>query len=291
MKRKQIMASSTKSFPAPNGLVGATPDDEPQGENPNNESPLSDPVFWLWIVGMCGVSGAFLLQSYYPSFIGPLSNVLPSVGAAFAFASALLCWRRYGFVIRRRFEAVWFLFTLGTGMWVLAEMTWATYYFFLNVPVPYPSVADVFYIGGYFPLILGLAFYFGAFSVAMSRQRLVAAVISIVIVALVALGFVMPAELSKGLGPLNTFSDMIYPVLDLVLFSLTALCLAIFLGGRISRWWILFGAASLLYVVGDEYFLYQVAAGTYYNGSFDDMFFILGYLTFAIAFHAHRREF
>ena len=252
---------------------------------------MSDPVFWLWIVGMFGVSGAFLLQSYYPSFIGPLSNVLPSAGAAFAFASALLCWRRYGFEIHRRFEAVWFLFTLGTGMWVVAEMTWATYYFVLNVPVPYPSVADVFYVGGYFPMILGLAFYFGAFSVAMSRQRLVAAAISIGIVALVALGLVMPSELSKGLGPLNTLVDLIYPILDLILFSLTALCLAIFLGGRISRWWVLFGAASLLYVVGDEYFLYQVAAGTYYNGSIDDMFFILGYLTFAIAFHAHRREF
>ena len=272
-------------------MVGEASDDESQGESQNRGSPWSDPVFWLWIVGMGGVSGAFLLQSYYPSFIGPLSNVLPSAGASFAFASALLCWRRYGFRVHRRFEAVWFLFTLGTGMWIVAEVTWAIYYFILNVPVPYPSVADVFYIGGYFPLILGLAFYYGAFSVALSRRRLVAAAISIVIVALVALGLVMPTELSKGLGPLSTLIDMIYPILDLILFSLTALCLAIFLGGRISRWWILFGAGSLLYVVGDEYFLYQVAAGTYYNGSIDDMFFILGYLTFAIAFHAHRREF
>ena len=251
----------------------------------------SELPFRLWVVGMAGMSLVFMLQSYYPSYIGPVSNVLPAAGAALAFASAALCWRRYGFGLSRRFDAVWFCFALGTGMWVVAEVTWAVYYFVLDIPVPYPSVADLFYAGGYFPLLVGLALYLGAFSVALSGWWLAGAVVSIAIVGAVALGLELPTELSRGLSPVNTLSDLAYPILDLALFSLTAFSLAIFLGGAISKWWILFGGASLLYVVGDEYFLFQIAVGTYYNGSVDDLFFILGYLTFALAFYAHRREF
>jgi hypothetical protein len=252
---------------------------------------LSDATFRIWAVSIALVSLTFGLQSYYPSLIGPLSNVFPAAGASAAFTSSLLCWKRYGFGLRRRFEAVWFFFSLGTGLWILAELTWASYYFILNVEVPYPSVADFFYIGGYLPMIAGLVLYLGAFSVAMSRKRLAVALASIAAAVTVAMGMVVPSELSQGLSALNIMTDLAYPILDLVLFSLTILCLAIFVGGRISKWWYLFGGASLLYVIGDEYFLYQVAAGNYYNGSIDDLFFILGYLTFALAFYAHRREF
>ena len=269
------------------------PDNAPLGEGRLSlkGSFLSETTFKLWVLGVLGASAVFGLQSFYPDYIGPLSNVFPSAGAFLAFASALLCWRRYGFGVRRKFESLWFFFSLGTGMWFAAEVAWAVYYFLLNVPVPYPSVADVFYIGGYFPVSLALVLYLSTFSVAMSRRRLIYAGVAIVFAFALALGVVMPTELAQHLPVLNVLSDLAYPVLDLVLFSLTVLCLAIFLGGSITKWWYVFGAASVAYVVGDEYFLYQIASGTYYNGSLDDLFFIIGYLTFALAFYAHRREF
>ena len=252
---------------------------------------FSEGAFRLWVIGVVGVSLAFALQDLYPSLIGPLSNVLPAGGAGVAFASALLCWRRYGFGLRRQFEAVWFMFSLGSGLWILAELAWATYYFFLNVEVPYPSIADIFYIGGYFPMLAGLVLYLRAFSVAMSRKRLSLALSAIGVAVTLAMAFVLPLELTEGLSPLNLLTDLAYPILDLALISLTVLALAIFIGGAISKWWVLFGGASVLYVIGDEYFLYQFAAGTYYNGSFDDLLFVLGYLALALAFYAHRREF
>ncbi len=251
----------------------------------------SEREFVLWAAGIIGVSMVFGLQSYYPSYIGPLSNVLPALGAFVAFGSALLCWRRYGFGVRHRFELIWLLFSAGTGLWVMAEVTWAAYYFVLNVSVPYPSAADFFYVGGYLPMLAGLVLYLGTFSTALSGRRLAIAIVAIACAVTLALGLVVPAELSRGLQPLDVLTDLAYPVLDLALFSLTMVCLAIFLGGSISKWWILFGGASLLYVVGDEFFLYQVATNVYYNGSFDDLLFIFGYLTFALAFFAHRREF
>ena len=249
------------------------------------------PGFRLWVAAMLGVSLIFAFQSQYSEAIGPLSNVLPAACAFSAFLCALSCLRRYGLSRRLDFGAVWFFLTLGTGMWVVAEATWALYYFVLQVALPYPSFADVFYAGGYLPIIAGLLGYLRTFHVALSRRRLGYALIGVAAAVALALLFVLPVELGQSLAPVTLLTDMLYPVLDLVLLSLTILSLAIFLGGRLASWWVLFGAGATLYVIGDEFFLYQVAQGSYYNGSVDDLIFLLGYLTFAIAFYAHRKEF
>jgi len=247
--------------------------------------------FRAWLFSMIGVTLVFAFQSLYPTYIGGLSNVLPTACATTAFLSAFLCMRRYGFGLRLNFEAVWFLFTLGMGMWAIAEGSWAFYYFVLKVAVPYPSLADIFYMGGYLPIIAGLVGYLDTFHEALSRRRLGFAVVFIGIAVALALAFVLPIELGQKLSASVFLTDMAYPVLDLVLFSLTVLSLAIFAGGTIAKWWVLFGIASALYVVGDEFFLYQVALGSYYNGSVDDLIFLLGYLTFALAFYVHQKEF
>jgi hypothetical protein len=247
-------------------------------------------VFRVWLASTVALTMVFSLQSFYPELIGPLSNVFPTVCASGAFASAFLCLRRYGFGLRS-FEAVWFCFALGTGLWALAEASWAIYYFVLNIQVPYPSLADVFYIGGYLPIIVGLGAYLGTFRVAMSKQRLGLAIVVIGIATTLAMAFVLPIENAQNLSLVNLTTDLVYPVLDLVLLSLAILSLAIFYGGTIARWWMLFSLGATLYVVADEFFLYQVAEGTYYNGGLDDLIFLLGYLMLALAFYMHRKEF
>jgi hypothetical protein len=248
------------------------------------------PGFRAWLVIVVTLTAIFALQPLYPSLIGPLSNVFPTACASGAFVSALICLRRYGFGLRT-FEVVWFCFALGTGLWALAEASWAIYYFLLNIQVPYPSVADIFYIGGYFPIIIGLGAYLGTFRVAMSTRRLGLAIAIIGTAAALALAFVLPIESAQNLSLVNLATDLIYPILDLVLLSLAILSLAIFYGGSIAKWWMMFGLGAALYVMGDEYFLYQVAAGQYYNGGLDDLLFLLGYLILALAFYTHRKEF
>ena len=243
------------------------------------------------MTAMVGVTLVFAFQPLYPNLIGPVSNILPTACAFAAFVGSLSCLRRYGFARRLDFSAIWLLFTVGTGLWVLAESTWAFYYFVLRVAVPYPSIADVFYAGGYFPIIAGLLGYLSTFWVALSRRRMWYAIVATGAGVTLALLFVIPVELGKNLSAINFLTDMMYPVLDLVLLSLALLSLAIFAGGRIANWWMLFGAGASLYVIGDEFFLYQVAHGTYYNGSIDDLIFLLGYLTFAMSFYVHRKEF
>jgi hypothetical protein len=261
------------------------------GAATHRSSLLSFLGFRAWLFGITGVTLIFVLQPFYSGAIGPISNILPAACATTAFASAFACARRYGVRFRLDFGSVWFLFSLGTGLWSIAESTWAYYYFVLNTTIPYPSMADIFYVGGYLPIIAALVGYLRTFHVSPSRRRKAYAVLAIGTGVALALSFVLPIELSTGPSLSQFITDMTYPVLDLVLFTLTVLSLAVFAGGRIAKWWMLFGAGSVMYVIADEYFLYQVAHGSYYNGSLDDLIFLLGYLTFALAFYAHRKEF
>ncbi len=251
---------------------------------------FSTAVLMSWLLLTVGISLVFAFQQFYPDLMGPLSNIFPSICAGTAFVSSALCMRRYGFNLRKRFQSIWFFFTLGTGLWVLAELGWAIYYFILNVEVPYPSVADIFYLGGYVPMFLGLVFYLKRFSAAMTRRKLALAVATIGGSTSLVVGLVLPIEFATDQPIVTIITNVSYPVLDLLLLSVTILSLAIFFGGTLARWWILFGGAAVLYIVGDELFLYQIAAGTYYNGNLDDLIFLLGYMVFALAFYVHRKE-
>lgn len=84
--------------------------------------------------------------------------------------------------------------------------------------------------------------------------------------------------------------DFAYPVLDLALFSMAILGLAVFYGGTIGKSWLLMNAAILCNVVGDFLFSYATIQETYYNGHICDLVFLYGYLLFLAAFYAHSKE-
>jgi hypothetical protein len=244
-----------------------------------------------WMFGMVGICLIFAGQPFYQSLIGPLSNVFPATFAAIACYSAQACVRRYGLKGRSKFQLVWLSFTIGMALWIAAESTWAVYYFFLGNAVPYPSVADIFYVGGYLPIFAGLVLYFETFSASMSRARLAVAGSTIGVASVLVVYFVLRNEFGMNYSYVKILLDLMYPVLDLIMLSLAILSLAIFIGGRIAKYWVIFSSAAILYVIGDEFFLYQVANNTYYNGDLDDLIFLLGYLTFALAFYVHKKEF
>jgi len=171
----------------------------------------------------------------------------------------------------------------------LGEITWAAYYF-SNVPVPYPSIADVFYLGSYVPMILAQALYFKAFSSVLTKKRLAISLAVIVVCGIIVFELVLPTEFAGSPSVLTVIDDQIYLIMDMALLSLTILSLAIFSGGTMARWWTILAAGFVLDIIGDEVFFYQNAQGKYYNGSLSDAVYVFAYLFLALAFYIHRRE-
>jgi len=246
--------------------------------------------YFVWLFLAISTMSVFSFQNFYFSEIGLITNTVEPASICGAFIVSLLCARRYGFKLKERlFDRIWSLIMVGMGLWAAANVVWSTDYF-LGIAVPYPGLSDYFYLGADVPLAAALIMYFRPFSAALTLRRLAICALVIAVSAGIIIGFVMRSEFAITQPLTSTITDLLYPITDIILMSLTILNLAIFIGGTISKWWIMFGAGIVFYIIADELFLYQNSQGTYYNGSSSDIAYVLSYLVFALAYYVHRRE-
>jgi len=174
---------------------------------------------------------------------------------------------------------------------VLGEVGWAVYTLLLNVEIPYPSIADAFWLIGYVPLFIALYLYVRAFRFSTPKLMHATADVVVSVVSLFLFAFLVTQILVAAAEETTTLAvDIAYPALDLALFSLSILGLLIFAKGKIARAWLLINGAILMNVVADILFSYTTLQGTYYNGHFLELFFHWGYILFALAFYTHRKE-
>ncbi|MGB9854009.1 MAG: hypothetical protein ACPLRY_04285 [Candidatus Bathyarchaeales archaeon] len=233
----------------------------------------------------------YAFQGYYPGFISFFSNAFPPLIAGATVIISGFSLGKYWHKAREQFSIVWLFFTCGLFLWFMGEAAWAGYTLILGVEVPYPSVADVFWVSGYIPFFIALLLYVKLFSSALSLKMFAASLLITVGLAI----FVSAALITPILGveeDLVTMAmDFAYPLLDITLFSVAFLGLLIFWKGNLGKSWLLINVAILLDVCADMLFSYATAQGTYYSGHVADLIFDLSYLFFLIAFYIHAKEF
>lgn len=175
-------------------------------------------------------------------------------------------------------------------LWFLGELSWTVYTLLLNVEIPYPSIADIFWLSGYVPLLIALFVYSRLFASALSkRKKVVIAALIIILGVLVSVALIVPLMgVEKNL---ETFTiDLAYPLLDIALLSTALVGLAIFQKGSLGKSWLWIILGILFNVAGDMIFSYTTAQDTYYNSHPSELLFIYGYLLFMTAFYVHTKE-
>lgn len=239
-----------------------------------------------------GLALIYVFQNSYPDFMYFFSNAFYPFVAGVAVIVSVSALRKYWGNPGDKHSKIWIGFTLGMIFWFLGEMGWAIYTLFLNVEIPYPSIADAAWLIGYVPLFIALYLYVRTFQFAISKTMFLLATVAVCITSFALLfSLVSPILANASEHDMVTLIvDMAYPALDVVLFSLSILGLLIFAGGKIARAWLLINGAILMNVVGDVLFSYATLQGTYYNGHWAELFFAWGYILFALAFAAHKRE-
>ena len=256
------------------------------------------PLRWLTLLAAYKVALAiaatlvilYSFQGYYPEFIWLLSNALPPLVAGAAVISSGVSLQKYWRNSKERFSKVWLFFTVGLFLWFLGESVWMGYTLILNVETPYPSVADAFRLIGYLPMFLALYLYVRIFSLVLSKKL---AATSLTITALMTI-FVSMALINPVLGSGEDLTTMVvdfaYPLLDILLFSVSLLGLLIFSEGTIGKSWFLINAAIFSCVIGHMLFSYTTLQGTYYSGHLLELFFHFGYIFFLLSFPVHVEE-
>ena len=160
----------------------------------------------------------------------------------------------------------------------IAETLWVVFEHVLNVE-PFPSIADFFWLAGYFFLFLFLAYYLKPVKKFITKNIILFATTASVIFLVPTL--LLAYEQNSTLSGLELAIALGYPILDaLLLFPLT-IGIILFFKIETSSLWSMFLLAVILYTVGDTFFLALSMNDSYYTGHPMDGLYIMGYTFFA----------
>lgn len=227
-----------------------------------------------------------LLQSY-PELLYGFSN---TVSIAFSLIPLVLA--AYSLSVHRddrwfrRLDA--FLF-VGFLLWFIGEFTWGFYALYLGVEIPYPSLADVFWLVAYPFVLMGTVSFVYPFRSAIRRRNIIPSLaVSALATLVVGVVLVLPT-LSFSEDTITNIVSLSYPILDIVFLFVSITGVTLFWGGRIARAWYWFTAGAGIMAIGDILFSYAVANGTYYSGDPLDLLYVFSYTCYGLALHQNLR--
>lgn len=246
---------------------------------------------WFPRVAILVVALVFLaMYILQPGGIRPL-EVFSDVACLLAAALAAVL----AFVASARLDRgspqhrAWMLIGLGMAMWTAAELLWMYLEVGIGDDVPYPSPADIIWVVGYVPLIIGLFTGYRGLRVRLSaRLRLVVALAYGVLLAALAHVFLGPMFFGPSSGsPAEAFFGSCYLVGDLTLAFIATLSLIVVWDGLIGRPWLSITIGMLLFALSDSGFSYADRAGTYavganWESAMIDVMYLAAYLLVAL---------
>jgi two-component system cell cycle response regulator len=205
---------------------------------------------------------------------------------AIVVAAALFCLARP--FIRSDDRLAWTLVGLGLLAWGVGDIYYSVALADLE-EIPYPSIADAFYLAFYPLVYAGLALLLRSRLQGLRGDLWVDGVIAaLTIAALVAaLVFGVIVDVTGG-DPGAVGTNLAYPFADLGLIAVVTVVLAM-TGWHVDRAWGCVLAGSLVFSVSDTAYLYQTAVGTYVEGTIVDTGWVAGIVIVAIAAWQPRR--
>jgi hypothetical protein len=192
---------------------------------------------------------------------------------------------------RGKFGSVHTGLFLAVLFWCLGEAIWGIYEVGLRIPIPFPSLADVFYLAGYLPAIISILLALRLLSRGLTEiKMLVSSLLGLMIIGLV-FSFLLNPLLSNSTGALTAVLDLAYPSLDSILLILAIMMLLIFEGAPPSTPWLWISVGMILTTIGDISFSLGTLQGWYYSGHPVELLWLWGYIALALGFDYQRKQF
>jgi diguanylate cyclase (GGDEF)-like protein len=184
---------------------------------------------------------------------------------------------------------IWYCFAAGQALWVVGDFMFGYFEHVLDV-APFPSLADVLYLGGYPVLVAGLAILIRGRASGRDRAGLVDAGIIAAGVGLLAWEFwIRPIVLDESLSPAAWLISLGYPMMDLLMFVMVARLFTT-AGARTPSFRLLAGAIMLVLVADVVYADLNVPDLSYAGGWVDSGWLLSYALWAAAALHPSMRS-
>lgn len=228
------------------------------------------------------MTGVFLLWVIFDVDGAHVTLQVDDIGqGAAAWCATVVC----GIAARRASvgRATWALFAVSSFAWGAGEVVWCYYALIKNIPVPFPSLADVGFLTAVPLAFAGLLVY-------PAGQRRPGARIQGVLDGCIISTSLLFASWATVLGPLyrshqggvlKQVISLAYPMSDVIMVSLVIILIA--RAGRTGRIRLeLVMAGVVAFAVSDSAFAYLTEVNSYNGGSFLDTGWVAGYLLIAL---------
>jgi len=174
---------------------------------------------------------------------------------------------------------------IGGGLlsYSIAQFIWLFYNLFSSIEVPYPSIADIFFLLFYVLVFIGFISLVNIFKQSVTKSIVIQSVILLPIVLALSLVFVFKPDLSSNLSFLGKVLNILYPVCDALVLYIILITLRVSGGYFKSTIWF-FSVAGTVLLLGDFLFTYRNSQETYWNGDISDIVFLLSAYLFFLSF-------
>lgn len=203
----------------------------------------------------------------------------------------------WGIVIARKWGGIrsimgksLLLFSIGLLSQEIGQILYSAYIYFLKIPVPYPSIGDLFFYGT-IPLYIAAVLYLARasgihISLRSFKSKLQAVLIPLGMLIFSYIIFLQGYEFDWA-KPLTVFLDLGVPIGQTIYISLAILTYTLTRGllGGMMRSKVLFILFALLaQYIADWTFLYQANRKIWYAGGVNDFMYLCSYflLTFGL---------
>jgi signal transduction histidine kinase len=174
------------------------------------------------------------------------------------------------------------LFAIGGAFWMIAEQIWQMYDHVWEGD-PFPSEADIFYLGAY-PLMT--AFLFLSLKPILRKTNRNVWLFAIGL----SISFLIPSILGAyddmfGEESFAVSIALAYPILSAIQITPAIVGIMYLTKQGASLSWMLILFGFIVYGIADTFFLFAELDGTYYDGHPVDLFWLYSYILIAFAFH------
>ncbi len=182
--------------------------------------------------------------------------------------------------LRRDEGAAWIWIAAGVFAWTAGDAYYTIALQSMATP-PFPSFADVGYLGFYLPVFVGLGLLVRSSVLDFSGVVWIDGLIGGFTVCSLATGLVLGAVWRTSTGSFaSVATNLAYPTGDALLLSLIFCALGLS-GWKVNRIWLLLGGGLILFAGADSLYLFEVAHGTYRYGTWLDLGWPAGFVLIA----------
>jgi len=253
-------------------------------------------VYALSLIVSISVTILYVIGQADLEFMRIFSNI---IFAPVAFAPVVVAFetsRRYGWEFESKLGRIWLMFLIGIFLWFLGEFVWAIYVLGFKIDAPYPSVADVFYLLGYLPLICGFIMYLMQFRPALSLKTARLGLFIATVMIILTIAFLYRPIINSPEDSVIVSLDLLYTTLDLVILIFSAqifvftLSYTSLFGGGLWKALLFLVIGTILNAGADLLFSYLDLVGIYYEGNPSELLYLWSYIAFCLAFYIHGKE-